>query len=241
VLKLCLLRHAETAFSRQDRFCGRLDAPLTQPGREMARWFAEIYAELGWRALYASTRARAVDTAAPLAARLLLPVHREPGLDEIDHGAWQGMSKSEVAAADPARYRRWCEDPTSGAPGGESVLAVRARALQVLDVIRRRHDDGGGHVLVVSHKTTLRVLISSLMGVELAHYRERIAQPTCGLTIIGLASEGPVLELLGDLGHLPPALRARALSLGPAETEPERDEGSGLQPVPARSTSVIGG
>ena len=131
---------------------------------------------------------------------------------------------------------RSCEDPTGCAPGGESVLAVRARALAVIEAIRERHDDG--HVLVVSHKTTLRVLISSLMGVELAHYRERIAQPTCGLTMIGLAHEGPLLELLGDLGHLPPALRARALSLAPVEAEPE-PEPADLE-APRRSTTVRG-
>jgi broad specificity phosphatase PhoE len=223
VLKLFLLRHGETEFSRQDRFCGRLDAPLTETGREMATWFAEAYAHLPWNEVRASTRIRAVASAEPLAARAGQEIVREPNLDEIDHGLWQGKTKLEVAVAYPRRYRQWCDDPTVGAPGGESIFDVRLRALRVVEEIKRRHADG--NVLLVSHKTTLRVLVSALMGMDLARYRERVAQPVCGLTVIALSPEGPELQLLGDITHLPPVLRARALGAAvAAPTVPPRTQ-----------------
>jgi len=209
VLSLYLLRHGETDFSRYDRFCGQLDVPLTEAGADMARCFADSYLGVPWRAIYTSTMTRAVRTAQALATRAALLIHREPRLDEIHYGAWQGLSKPEIERTDGPRYRQWCEDPTVGPPGGESVLDVRARALALIDEIQSRHREGD--VLLVSHKTTLRVLICSLLGIELARYRDRIAQPVCGVSVIELGERGPRLRTLGDVGHLPPALRARAL------------------------------
>jgi len=209
VLSLYLLRHGETDFSREDRFCGRIDAPLTDVGNEMASCFAEMYGELDWRAVYTSTRQRAVSTAEPLATRISLPIRREPGLDEMHYGEWQGRWKGEVAATDRKRYRSWRQDPTIGAPGGESVFEVHARASRVIDEIRARYDQG--NVLVVSHKTTLRVLLCGLLGVDLRRHRDRITQPVCGLNIIEIQAEGPALRALADVTHLPPWLRSRAI------------------------------
>jgi probable phosphoglycerate mutase len=213
LLSLYLLRHGETDFSREDRFCGRIDAPLTDIGKEMAWCFAEMYGELDWRAIYTSTRQRAISTAEPLATRISLTPQQEPGLDEMDYGEWQGRWKGEVAATDRQRYQSWREDPTMGAPGGESVFEVHARASRVVDEIRARYDDG--NVLVVSHKTTLRVLVCGLLGVDLRLHRDRIAQPVCGLSIIEILPEGPALRALADVTHLPSWLRARAVGSEP--------------------------
>jgi probable phosphoglycerate mutase len=222
VLSLYLLRHGETEFSREDRFCGRIDAPLTDIGRQMAWWFAEMYGELDFQAVCTSTKQRAVSTAEPLATRLLLPIGRESGLDEIDYGEWQGRWKGEVASTDRRRYRKWRQNPGAGVPGGESLRAVQARAARVVRALRARH--AGGRVLVVSHKTTLRALICGLLGIELALYRERIPQPVCALSVIELVRGGANLRMLADLSHLPPWLRARALGVGaaPREVTPPR-------------------
>ena len=94
MLSLYLLRHGETEFSQHDRFCGRIDAPLTADGREMAMPFAAAYGNLSWRAIVTSTRARAIDSAAPLAAITGLDACVDERLDEMDYGAWQGLSKA---------------------------------------------------------------------------------------------------------------------------------------------------
>jgi probable phosphoglycerate mutase len=216
-----------------------MDVPLTEAGAEMARCFAESYLAVPWRAIYTSTMTRAVRTAQALATRAALLIHREPRLDEIHYGAWQGLSKPEVERADRARYRQWCEDPTVGPPGGESVLDVRARALALIDEIQARHREG--EVLLVSHKTTLRVLVCSLLGIELARYRDRIAQPVCGLSVIELGARGPRLRTLGDVGHLPPALRARALGEPLPARAPASAEASRHEPAVAAVSAPAGG
>ena len=130
MLSLFLLRHGETEFSHQDRFCGRIDAPLTADGREMAARFADAYGSIGWEAIVTSTRARAIDSAAPLALGAGIDACMDARLDEMNFGAWQGLSKVEAAARDGEYFARWQRDPSIGPLMGESPRAVAARALR---------------------------------------------------------------------------------------------------------------
>ena len=64
-LSLYLLRHGQTALSREDVFCGSgLDPELTQEGLEMAHEFAEVYRTNSWTAILTSQLRRtvAIDT-----------------------------------------------------------------------------------------------------------------------------------------------------------------------------------
>ena len=87
MLKLYLLRHGETEFSRGDRFCGDIDAPLTDVGALMGQQFADAYGDLPWRAIVTSTRRRTQATAEPLAARTRRP----------DHAAIRGSTRCSSA------------------------------------------------------------------------------------------------------------------------------------------------
>jgi broad specificity phosphatase PhoE len=221
LLNLYLLRHGETEFSRRDRFCGSIDAPLTREGREMAKRFARVYGDIPWRAIVTSTRTRAIDTAAPVAARAGLTPIRDARLDEIRYGAWQGMSKAEAQAHDAERYARWRVDPTVGPPGGETPFDVCTRALAAVDELASRYEDG--NILIVSHKTVLRLVVCRLLGVDLRHYRERVAWPTGAVSLLGLGPQGAIARVLGDVAHLAvrpaerPAPRAqRAMRVRPA-------------------------
>jgi alpha-ribazole phosphatase len=199
MLSLYLLRHGETEFSQEDRFCGRIDPPLTSGGREMASRFASAYGALDWRAIITSTRVRAIESATPLALRTGLVVEADARLDEMFYGDWQGLSKQEIAARDGEYYARWQRDPSIGAPSGESPHDVSARAhAAIQDLLARRLE---GPVLVVSHKALLRILLCCLFGIELSHYR-RGAWPVGAVTQIDLGAGGPSLRRFADVGHL---------------------------------------
>jgi len=202
VLRLFLLRHGETEFSRNDRFCGDIDAALTLAGARMGRLFADAYAALPWRAIITSTRRRAVATAQPLAERLALPIAQDRRLDEMYFGDWQGLTKHEAAARDPEHYTRWRNDPTIGAPSGESPFDAAARAASVIDDLRGRYDSGD--VLVVSHKTVLRLLLCHLVNIDLRLYRECVDWPTGAVTVLELGPGQAIARCVADERHLFP-------------------------------------
>lgn len=202
VLKLYLLRHGETEFSRGDRFCGNIDAPLTDAGRLMGEQFAAAYARVPWRAIVTSTRQRAHATAAPLAARTQTGIRRDPRLDEIFYGAWQGLTKSQARARDPGHFLRWRRDPTIGPPAGESPLEVGERAMAAIDDLRARYESG--NVLVVSHKTVLRIVLSRILDLDLRRYRDNIDWRVGAVTVLELGPGHARIVIMGDVSHLQP-------------------------------------
>jgi len=207
MLVLYLVRHGQTACSRESRFCGSgSDVPLLPEGVEMAKALASCYAATPWEAIYSSPMLRARQTAEPLAHRCGLAVRIEAGLGEIAYGAWEGLMEDEVRSGTPEAFRAWLEDPGRNAPpGGETGFEIAARALPVVDAIRARHIDG--NVLAVSHKATIRVLVCALLGLDVGLYRARIGQSVAGVSVFEFRDGGPLLRALGDTSHLPERLR----------------------------------
>ena len=201
VTRLFLIRHGATLLTAEDRFAGSTDVELSGEGRGQAARLAQRLADDRVRAVYCSPLGRTVDTATIVARpHGLEPIRRE-GLREISHGRWEGLKRSEVEARFPEEYATWEADPFTFAPeGGESGLNVMARSLPVIREIVVRH--AGEVVLVVSHKATLRLLISSLLGFDARGYRDRLDQSPACLNVVDF--KDPVrarLMLFNDVSH----------------------------------------
>jgi broad specificity phosphatase PhoE len=199
--RVLLVRHGMTTLGAEDRFAGSTDVPLSDEGRGQAERLAGRLAAEPLVAVYASPMQRAMATATILARpHGVVPTPRD-GLREIDHGRWEGMRRCEVEERYAAEYAAWEADPLTCAPeGGETGIGVMARALPVLHDIVRRH--AGARVLVVSHKATIRLLVSSLLGFDARGYRDRLDQLPCCLNI--LEFRGPAharLMLFNDVSH----------------------------------------
>ena len=208
MLRLHLLRHAETEASREHRFCGARECALSSRGHEQVRRAAAYLAQQGdWRAIFTSPLERCRDMAGAVAAATGVPVTVDDGLREIDHGRWDGQREADVAAADPQAYAAYNQHPgVLGAPGGESGYQVAARALPVIEQIVGEYADGA--VLVVSHKATLRIVTCALLSINIDLYRARIAHPVAASTVFEMRDSGPLLRILGDVSYLPPELRS---------------------------------
>ncbi len=204
VLTLYLLRHGETELSRQGGFCGDLDPALTEAGALMAADFAAAYADQPWQAIYSSPKQRALCTAQPLCKRLGMDPQVRPGLREISFGEWEGLATAPVQAQDA--YVRWMTEPAWNAPpSGETAVQVAYRAMAVITEIQQQFDDG--LFLLVSHKATIRLMLSSLLGIDLGRYRDRLDVPVASVSVVSFRTYGPRLERLGDRYHLRPELR----------------------------------
>jgi probable phosphoglycerate mutase len=199
--RLFLVRHGETTMSAEDRFAGATDVPLGPNGRAQTEKLAARLAAIGLAAVFASPMRRTMETAAIVAAPHGAEVIPCEGLREIDHGHWEGLRRSDVEARFADEYHAWVEDPFTFAPrGGETGVQVVARALPVLRDIVTAHE--GQHVLVVSHKATIRLIVASLLGFDGRDYRDRLDQSPASLTVLDF--KGPVrarLMLFNDVSH----------------------------------------
>src|ERR1700726_2936474 len=149
--RVFMVRHGATVLSAEDRFAGATDVALSDEGREQTRRLAHRLSHEKITAVYASPLGRTVETAGILAAPHKLEVQTRDGLREISHGRWEQLTRREVEERFPGEAAEWEKDPYTFAPvGGESGLAVTARALPVLMDIVREH--AADTILIVSHK-----------------------------------------------------------------------------------------
>src|SRR5688500_1044189 len=94
--ELWLIRHGESEGNRAGLLQGQRDYPLSARGRQQAQRLAERLGTVRFDALYSSDLTRALDTARAVSATIGLPVTLDPGLREIDYGAWSGLTPAEI-------------------------------------------------------------------------------------------------------------------------------------------------
>lgn len=200
-LTLFFLRHGETLASRTGGYCGVLDPDMTAEGQEMAEDFAKAYHHVSWQAIFSSPMKRTLTMAEPLCTVLGIIPQLRDGLKEIAYGCWEGKTPEEVNREFHDEYVRWLADPGwNGPTDGEKGVDIARRSSVVLEEIERTHRSG--NVLVVSHKATIRIMICSLLGIDIGRYRDRLAMPVASLSIVEMTERGPLLKSLADRSHL---------------------------------------
>ncbi len=185
----------------------RIDLPVrtasSSPleGRLQARALAERLAAEPLAAIYSSPMKRSMDTAAIVADPHGLTPIPAAGFEEIHHGHWEGLLRSEARDRFPEEFAAWESDPSTFAPrNGETGLTVLARALPALRGIVARHAEQS--VVIISHKATIRLLIASLLGFDPRGYRNRLDQHPCGLNILDFSDPASArLVLYNDVTH----------------------------------------
>jgi broad specificity phosphatase PhoE len=143
---MLLARHGETEWNRLGRYQGWADPALNDTGRAQARVLAKHLRSTPFAAVYSSDLRRAHETAEIVAVPHHVPVIVEPGLREVNVGAWSGLTRAEVEQRFPGGER----------PGGETRQQHTARVLAAAERIARAHPDD--RILLVSHGGTMRAL-----------------------------------------------------------------------------------
>jgi probable phosphoglycerate mutase len=199
--RVYFIRHGATTLTAEDRFAGSTDVELSDQGREQARRLGERLADEPLGAIYVSPMQRTRVTAEQIARPHGLALQLRGELREIDHGHWEQLRRSEVERDFADEYATWELDPFTFAPkGGESGLAVLARALPMVREAVLAHEDGS--CAIVSHKATIRLVIASLLGVDPRQMRDKFDLAPASLSVLDF--KDPVrarLALYNDTSH----------------------------------------
>jgi len=138
-----LVRHAHADWTPDE------NRPLSVRGHADADRVADILEQYPIRAVYSSPSRRAIETIAPLARRLGLPVQIEPDLRERQLG---DIAAEDFLQAVEATWR----DPALAHQGGETNPAAQKRGL---DVVRRLQQEHRTESIVLSTHGNLLALI----------------------------------------------------------------------------------
>jgi len=165
-----LVRHGVTDHTNDKRFSGGLASSnpgLNDEGRAQVRATAEWLAPVaeGIDAIVTSPVRRTRESAEILGEVLGFEVGVEEGLAEMEFGAWDGLTYTEVRDKFPDEVRTWLGNLDHAPGGGESFREVEKRVLAGRDRLLEEHD--GRTVLVVSHVTPIKTLVADALGAPL--------------------------------------------------------------------------
>lgn len=163
-MDLVLVRHAEPVrLTSADTGGAPADPSLTTLGRTQSQRLAEWLAHERFDVLLTSSKARAIETAVPVAEALGITTVIDDGWLEYDARADDYIPMEELRASGDPRYRamadgRWEEF------GAEHPDVFRAQVSGALD--RTIAGNAGRRVLVVCHGGVINVAIALVAGLD---------------------------------------------------------------------------
>ena len=170
-MKLYLLRHGLTEANERRLYYGRTDLPLSEAGRAALCACAAPPAVVRY---FTSGFLRTEQTLEILCGSV--PHTALPGLREMDFGAFEMKSYSELK--DDPDFRRWCagDNEANRCPGGESANEVTQRALAALAPILA----DGLDALCVTHGGVIAGVLAHWFG---GNRFDWTPQPGCGYCV----------------------------------------------------------
>jgi 2,3-bisphosphoglycerate-dependent phosphoglycerate mutase len=199
---LILVRHGESAPARLEApfslVDGRSDPPLDPQGRKEADLVADRLGDEDVAAIYVTSLRRTAETAAPLAARLGLTPHVEPGLVEVHLGEWEGgVFRMKFAERDPRALQMYTDERWEVIPGAETNAAVEARVSEAVNRIAAAHPDQ--RVVVVTHGGVIATIMSMATGSRRFAF---LGADNGSLTHVVVTSDQWIVRRYNDTGHL---------------------------------------
>src|SRR4051794_37050557 len=182
-----LVRHGRTASNRERRTMGWLEEGIEPGWVRAAAAVADVLAREPVDWLVSSPLARAVQTAAPLAALL----GRQPSLDErfgeLRGGPWEGYTEDEIAERWPEHWQRWRAEPHAVEVEGRETLAeLHVRVAGALDELFAGLVKG--RVAVgFTHDAVVRAAVAWALGSGPEIYRH-VEVANCSITTVGLVA-----------------------------------------------------
>ena len=173
--RVYLVRHGATDFLGRAIVGRKPGVALNGQGRAQAERLGRRFQNQGITAIYCSPLDRARETARPIADQLELDIKIAPELNEIDFGAWTGLTLDELAHQPD--WRRWNKSRSnSRVPGGETMLEVQARTVGYIEKLGAAVRDAA--YILVGHadpiKSALLYFLGTAIAVEVGEQQPRL-------------------------------------------------------------------
>lgn len=165
-MNIWLVRHGETDANVAGLYSGISETALTPRGEQQARDLSTLLAPVPFDRVITSELSRAIATARLVLAGRDLTMHTDSQLNEMHFGAWEMCHHKTLMAEGSAQYQAWCNDwQNTVPPGGEGFQAFSQRINGLADWLKTENQrDAAQHILLVSHKGVLGLLLAHLLG-----------------------------------------------------------------------------
>ncbi|MFH1882917.1 MAG: histidine phosphatase family protein [Planctomycetota bacterium] len=198
MVRLILIRHGETNFSSQNRYCGFSNPPLNNKGIRQSEKLAVRLKDTKIDKVYSSDLIRAYQT-----AKIIFgdnPIEKTPDLREMNFGLFEGLKYEQLVGKYPELYRDWVDNPEKiKTPNGEGLRDLSKRVEEKLSIIVSQHKDKT--LAVVAHGGPIRVVLCKALNFDLKIFWQ-IEQRLGALNIIDYSEESPpIVVKMNDVSH----------------------------------------
>lgn len=164
-----LIRHAQTVHNKKGKvFSGKSDVSLSPEGIGQAEKCKGLPFLRETEEIYITPLVRTAQTADIIFPESI-PRYVSPSLSEMDFGDYEGRILEEDNTDDEV-FRKWLYEPEGLTfPGGDNFVSHAREALSAFTEIAEK--SGKNTVSVISHATTIRLIITQLLGKELSYFR----------------------------------------------------------------------
>ena len=194
--RIYLIRHGETANANEVCFNGHFDVDLSDQGKNQSQHIADALKGLPIKAIYSSDLKRTQIGAKYVADEHQLKHTPCKELRELDFGAWEGLSITEVNRNYPGKLKERLENiERFRVEGGESFFQLRNRVIPKFEEIISRHPCDS--IVILCHGGVIRTILAHILEISIKNLF-RINQPYSSVNIIQFYEKGdPVVELMG--------------------------------------------
>lgn len=177
---LYIMRHGKTDWNAEYKLQGRIDIPLNEEGRQMARDAAKEYKNIHFDICYCSPLIRAQETAKLVLEGRNVPIIIDDRLREMSFGDSEG-TKNIFENPDHPMYK-FFKDPENWLPtgGAESFESLFARTGEFLTEVIKKDQEEGKDILIVGHGAMNNSIISQIRNIPRAKFWDT-AIPNCKL------------------------------------------------------------
>jgi broad specificity phosphatase PhoE len=200
-MRVVLVRHGETTGQSSIRYYGATDVSLSDLGRAQMQCARVALASDRFAAVYASALSRSIESARIVTGSdAIVPL---AGFNEVNFGAWEGLTADEIAARDPLLHASWrvhlARRDDFHYPGGESTMTFRARIVATLHQVLAQAPTGS--LLFVVHKGVIRTMLAELLRLD-DEQRPRLRVDLGSIHVVRRAGALWRAELLDEVAHL---------------------------------------
>ena len=184
-MRIYIMRHGETDWNRENKIQGRVDIPLNENGRELARITAEKLKKIPFAAAITSPLIRAKETAEIIMGDRSAPITEDWRIAELASGQGEGM-QAKVNGSYVSVFENFFHHPEQyePLPGGETLRHLCERTGDFLRDVTQREEWKDKTILVATHGAAMRGILNNVRGESLAHFWMGNLIRNCAVTIV---------------------------------------------------------
>ena len=154
-----MIRHGETDYSTEKRYCGLTDVCLNKRGIEQAEGLCQKLGEEDVDKVYSSDLRRASEFAKIVFKNK--EIEPAPEFREINFGIFEGLTYEEIMDRYAEIYKKWLNEPyESVIPEGDSLADFKNRVQKALKKIIQLNR--GKTLAIVTHAGPIKIIMRNV-------------------------------------------------------------------------------